>query len=705
MEQIIIDLLEQENKALDFFQIKDFLKLETAEQFKELNEVLDNLEKSLKIVRTKKNKFMTYKNSNLRLGKLIANKKGFGFVDIEGDEDVYIAKENMNGAIHGDQVIVEITSKKNIDLEGRIVRVVNRNLQNIVGEIYNKNGKTYIDLDDDKLKINVEIDPKHTLGAMPGHKVLVHVVKQNKNNNYLGEVLKVLGHKNDPGVDILSIACKYDIETEFSDEVLKQLDNIPDFVSEKEIMSRKDHDLRDKVIYTIDGNDTKDIDDAISIEKLDNGNYKLGVHIADVSYYVKEGTPLDLEAQDRGTSVYLADRVIPMIPHKLSNGICSLNPNVDRLAITCEMEIDSNGKVVNYDIFESVICSRIQMTYDNVNQILEKNIVPEGYEDYVSSLYLMKELADILRTSKLKRGYLDFDIDESKIIVDDRGKAIDIKLRNRGIGENLIEDFMIIANETVATHLFYMNLPSIYRIHGEPNEEKIQSFLNFVSILGHKVNAKIKDINPKTVQKILDELKETEEFHILSKLLLRSMQKAVYDTNNIGHFGLASKIYTHFTSPIRRYPDTTVHRLLRTYLFQNKIDNETIKYYETNLPFLAEHCSYKERQSIECEREVDDMKKAEYMMDHIGEEYDGVISGVMSFGMFVELDNLVEGLVRIDDLTDDYYTYDEVTLSLIGKKNKRGYRLGDKLKVVVKAASKEAKTVDFELAKTKKLTK
>jgi len=527
MEQIIIDLLEQENKALDFFQIKDFLKLETAEQFKELNEVLDNLEKSLKIVRTKKNKFMTYKNSNLRLGKLIANKKGFGFVDIEGDEDVYIAKENMNGAIHGDQVIVEITSKKNIDLEGRIVRVVNRNLQNIVGEIYNKNGKTYIDLDDDKLKINVEIDPKHTLGAMPGHKVLVHVVKQNKNNNYLGEVLKVLGHKNDPGVDILSIACKYDIETEFSDEVLKQLDNIPDFVSEKEIMSRKDHDLRDKVIYTIDGNDTKDIDDAISIEKLDNGNYKLGVHIADVSYYVKEGTPLDLEAQDRGTSVYLADRVIPMIPHKLSNGICSLNPNVDRLAITCEMEIDSNGKVVNYDIFESVICSRIQMTYDNVNQILEKNIVPEGYEDYVSSLYLMKELADILRTSKLKRGYLDFDIDESKIIVDDRGKAIDIKLRNRGIGENLIEDFMIIANETVATHLFYMNLPSIYRIHGEPNEEKIQSFLNFVSILGHKVNAKIKDINPKTVQKILDELKETEEFHILSKLLLRSMQKAV----------------------------------------------------------------------------------------------------------------------------------------------------------------------------------
>lgn len=705
MEKQILELLNADNKAFDFFQIKDYLHLQTVEEFKELTETLDKLEKSLKIVRTKKNRYMAYQNNNLKVGRMIANKKGFGFVDIEGDTDVYIAKENMNGAIHGDKVIVEITSGKNIDLEGRIVRVVDRNLNNVVGEIISKDGNSYLKLDDDKLKINVLIDSKKTLGAMPGHKVLVNLYRQVKNNDYLGEVLKILGHKNDPGVDILSIACKYEIETEFNEDVMHQVDLLPDHVSLEEIEMRKNHDLRDRMIFTIDGDDTKDIDDAISIEKLENGNYKLGVHIADVSYYVKEGTPLDLEAQSRGTSVYLADRVIPMLPHKLSNGICSLNPGVDRLAISCEMVISPSGKVVDYDIFESVIRSRKQMTYKNVNKILEENIVPEGYEEYVDSLKQMAELASILRKAKIRRGYIDFNIDEAKIIVDEKGKAIDVKLRERGVGENLIEDFMIAANETVASHIFYMNLPFVYRIHGEPNEEKIQSFLNFVSILGHKVNAKIKDLSPKSVQKILDELRDMKEFPILSKLMLRSMQKAVYDPNNIGHFGLASEIYTHFTSPIRRYPDTTVHRLLRTYMFENRIDNETIKYYETNLPFLTDHASYKERMAVECEREVDDMKKAEYMMDHIGEEYSGMISGVVSFGMFVELANSIEGLVRLDDMTDDFYTYDEATFALIGKKNKRGYRLGDNVNVIVKAASKEAKTVDFELAKQKTLKK
>lgn len=705
MEKQILALLNADNKAFDFLQIKDYLNLQTVEEFKELTETLDNLEKSLKVVRTKKNRYMAYQNNNLKVGRMIANKKGFGFVDIEGDEDVYIARENMNGAIHGDKVIVEITSGKNIDLEGRIVRVVDRNLNNVVGEIISKDGNSYLKLDDDKLKINVLIDKNKTLGAMPGHKVLVNLYRQVKDNNYLGEVLKILGHKNDPGVDILSIACKYEIETEFNEDVMHQTDLLPDHVSDEEIALRKDHDLRNNLIFTIDGDDTKDIDDAISIEKLDNGNYKLGVHIADVSYYVKEGTPLDLEAQSRGTSVYLADRVIPMLPHKLSNGICSLNPGVDRLAISCEMVISPSGKVIDYDIFESVIRSRKQMTYNNVNKILEEGIIPEGYEEYVDSLKQMAELASILRKAKVRRGYIDFNIDEAKIIVDEKGKAIDVKLRNRGVGEKLIEDFMIAANETVASHIFYMNLPFVYRIHGEPNEEKIQSFLNFVSILGHKVNAKIKDLSPKSVQKILDELKDMKEFPILSKLMLRSMQKAVYDPNNIGHFGLASEIYTHFTSPIRRYPDTTVHRLLRTYMFENKIDNETIKYYETNLPFITDHASYKERMAVECEREVDDMKKAEYMMDHIGEEYSGMISGVVSFGMFVELANSIEGLVRLDDMTDDFYTYDEATFALVGKKNKRGYRLGDNVNVIVKAASKEAKTVDFELAKQKTLKK
>lgn len=698
MEVQILELLKKENKAYSVQEIYDYLHLSTVDDFKELVKVLNKMEEELKVYRTKKDNYMLFTNSHLKIGRMIANKKGFGFVDIDGDEDVYIAPSNMNHAIHGDRVIVEITSKKGLDLEGRIVKIVDRKLKQMVGEFYYQNGKGHIDLDDEKVKLDIEIDPDKTLGAIAGHKVLVKVTNKLKDNHYKGEVVKILGHKNDPGVDILSIVAKYEINDVFPDEVMEQVEGIPNFVKEEEMVGRRD--LRKLKIFTIDGDDTKDIDDAISIKKLENGNYELGVHIADVSYYVKEDTPLDKEAYDRGTSVYLADRVIPMLPHKLSNGICSLNPNEDRLAISCVMEIDSKGIVQNYDIFESVIRSRKQMTYKNVNKILEENIIPEGYEEFVQDLRSMSELATILRKMKEKRGYIDFDLDEAKIIVNDKGEAIDVVLRERGTGERLIEDFMIAANETVATHIFYMELPFVYRIHGEPNEEKITQFLRFVSILGYKINGKVTDMHPKTMQRILDELKDKKEFHILSSLLLRSMQKAVYDKNNIGHFGLASKCYTHFTSPIRRYPDTTVHRLLRTYLFEHHIDQDTIEYWDRKLPFLTEHASQKERDSIECEREVDDMKKAEYMMNHIGEEYTGIISSVLSFGMFVELPNLVEGLIRLDDLTDDYYTFDETTFTIRGNKNKRGYRLGDVVKVKVKAASKEAKTVDFILVNT-----
>ena len=478
---------------------------------------------------------------------------------------------------------------------------------------------------------------------------------------------------------------------------MAEVEKLPSEVKEEEMVGRRD--LRDKTIFTIDGADTKDIDDAISLDMLENGNYSLGVHIADVSYYVKEGSEIYQEAMERGTSVYLADRVIPMLPHKLSNGICSLNEGVDRLAMSCVMEIDSKGNVVSYDIFESVIRSRKKMTYTDVNKIIEENIIPEGYEPFADTLIKMEELAQILRKHKVERGYIDFGIDESKIIVDETGKAIDIKLRNRGKGENLIEDFMIAANETVATCIYFMELPFIYRVHGEPNEEKINSFLTFVSSLGYTLSGKIKDMHPKTMQSILNQLKDKKEFHILSSLLLRSMQKAIYDTNNIGHFGLASERYTHFTSPIRRFPDTTVHRLLRKYLFKAQIDKDSIMSEEQKLPYIAEHSSKKERDSIDCEREVDDMKKAEYMMDHIGEKYTGMISGITSFGMFIELPNLIEGLIKIDSLTDDVYTFDESTITLKGKKNKRGYRLGDNVDVVVVAANKEAKTIDFQIDK------
>ena len=694
MEEKIIELLKNSDKALSVTEINDGLGFNSVDELKQLLKVLNQMEDSLKIYRTKKNNYLLFTNSHLKLGTMIANKKGYGFVDIDGDDDVFVAPTNMNGAIHGDRVVVEITSPKGIDLEGRIVKIVDRKFKQMVGEVYFNKNVPYVDLDDERVKITIKLDK--TMGAMPGHKVLVKITNKLKDNNYKGEVIKILGHKNDPGVDILSITNEMGIPDTFSDEVMKEVDNLPDEVLEKDLIGRTD--LRDEMIFTIDGDDTKDIDDAISIEKVGD-NYKLGVHIADVSYYVRPNTSLDSEAFDRGTSVYLADRVIPMLPHKLSNGICSLNPNVDRLAVSCIMEIDKNGNVVDYDILQTVIRSRKQMTYKNVNKILEENIVPEGYEEYEDKLRLMLDLAHILRKNKENRGYIDFDIDESKIIVDDKGKAIDVTLRYRGEGEKLIEDFMIVANETVATHIYYMELPFIYRIHGEPNEEKINNFMRFLNILGYKVKEDLHKLTPKTMQNILGQLKDKKEFHLLSSLLLRSMQKAIYDTNNIGHFGIASKCYTHFTSPIRRYPDTTVHRLLHTYIFDNNINNETINFYERELPFVAEHTSGMERRSIECERAVDDMKKAEYMMDHIGEEYEGIISSVMPFGMFVELPNLIEGLVRLDSIKGDYYTYDETTFTVRGNKDKRGFRLGDSVKVRVVAADKEKRTIDFEVVR------
>ena len=694
MQDKILEILKKEDKAFSVQEIYDMLGLTSVDDLKNLMKVLNELEDTLKVYRTKKDNYMLFTNSHLKIGKMIAHKKGFGFVDIDGDEDVFIPPTNMNNAIHGDQVIVEITSKKGVELEGRIVKIVSRELKQMVGEYHTHDGMGYITLDDEKVKITISISPEDAMGAMDGHKVLVKVGAKLKDNNYKGKVVRILGHKNDPGVDILSIVAKYGINDTFSEEVMEEVEALPNEVSIEEMKDRRD--LRDHIIFTIDGDDTKDIDDAIEINKLENGNYELGVHIADVSYYVRENTEIDKEAYDRGTSVYLADRVIPMLPHKLSNGICSLNPNVDRLAVSCVMEINNKGDILTTDIFPSVIRSRKQMTYKNVNSILEKNIIPEGYEEYADKLKEMLELAHILRENKTRRGYIDFDIDESKIIVNEDGKAIDVVLRNRGEGEKLIEDFMIAANEAVATYIYMMELPFVYRIHGKPDEEKITNFLKFVNMLGYHISTRINDITPKSMQKILEELNDKKEFHLLSKLLLRSMQKAVYDPTNIGHFGIASKCYTHFTSPIRRYPDTTVHRLLRTYLFENKMDMDTIRYWEQKLPFLTEHASNKERDSIECEREVEDIKKAEYMMDHIGEKYTGIISSVLTFGFFVELPNLVEGLVRIDDLPgDSKYYYDETTFTIRSNKDKRGYRLGDTVNVIVKDANKEAKTVDF----------
>ena len=698
MKEKILSILKESDKALSIDELDSALNLNTIEETKAFSDALRELEDSYEIYRSNKNRYMLLENSNLRKGILRMNKKGFGFVEVSGEEeDIFIAPDNINKALNNDTVIVEILNKNSGEKrEGRIVKTLERDLSTIVGEIYFKKDKGYIIPDDKKLDIQLEIDRDKSHGAVDGHKVVVKILRNITKNRYKGEVVRIIGHKNDPGVDILSIVCKYEINDTFPEEVIEELDSIPEEVREQDKKGRKD--LTDVTIFTIDGDDTKDIDDAISIEKLKNGNYKLGVHIADVSYYVKEGSPLDKEAMDRGTSVYLVDRVIPMLPHKLSNGICSLNPGVERLAISCVMEIDNNGKTVDYEIFPSIIKSRLQMTYKKVNQVIEKNEIPEGYEPFVNDLKLMDELSQIIRKAKINRGYIDFDVDEAKIIVDENCHPTDIVLRNRGRGENLIEDFMIQANECVATHIFYMDLPFIYRVHEYPKEEKIRDFISFVQNLGYTVKFNTKDISPKAIQNLINQLKDKKEFKVLSSLLLRNMQKAIYLPQNLGHYGLASKCYTHFTSPIRRYPDTTVHRLLRTYLFNDDMSNQTINKWQEKLVYIAENSSFKERESVECEREVEDMKMAEYMEDHIGEEYKGIISGVTNFGMFIQLDNLVEGLIHVNDMKD-YFSFDEVTQSLIGERTKEKFTLGDEVLIKVKAASKEAKTIDFELVK------
>ena len=696
MKEKILKILETSDKALSLEELDNLLELKTADEYLELTNIIRSMCSDYILYHSNKDRYMLMDKGPLKKGIFRANKKGYGFVEIDSqEEDIYITEENINGAIHNDRVLVEVLHKKNDGrLEGRILKIVQRELQSVVGEIVFKKGIGYVTPDDSKLRFKVEIPKGKGKGAVDGHKVLVNILGQAHGNNYHGEIMKILGHKNDPGVDILSIVYKYDIEDTLPDEVIEELSKIKNEVTEEDKKGRRD--LTNECIFTIDGDDTKDIDDAISIEKLANGNYKLGVHIADVSYYVKEGTALDNDAMNRGTSVYLVDRVIPMLPHQLSNGICSLNPGVERLAISCVMEIDANGKINDYEIFESVIKSRIQMTYKKVNSILENNIVPVGYEEYVDSLKMMADLSKILRKSKVNRGYLDFDVDEAKILVDKNCHPTDIILRNRGIGENLIEDFMIVANECIATHIYYMDLPFIYRVHEYPKEEKIREFLTFISSLGYVYHGNMKDTNPKSLQGLLEFLKDKKEFKILSSLLLRNMQKAVYKPENLGHYGLASKCYTHFTSPIRRYPDTTVHRLLRTYLFNNDMSASTIRHWEEKLVFISENSSFKERSSINCEREVEDMKMAEYMEDHIGEKFEGMISSVTSFGVFVELDNLVEGLCRLSDM-DDFYNYDETTMSIIGERKKKKYTIGDRVLIKVKAASKEEHTIDFDI--------
>ncbi|MGN1341930.1 MAG: ribonuclease R [Bacilli bacterium] len=698
MKERIIEKL-MENTSLTIMDLNDKLGLVTIDEYQRLQNELDKLVSDGVIYYSdKKKKYLLLENSHLVKGRLILNEKGFGFIEIGKDvKDVYVNEKNINDAVDGDLVLFEYLNKDKERPEGRIVKVIKRNFDPIVGEVIVIDGDYFVRPDRKGTDIYI---PRDKLGgAVEGHKVVVTPLKDGKR---IGEITKIIGHKNDVGIDILSFVYEYNFRPEFPDEVMDELKDIPLFLDESEInkeLSLGRRDLRDREIFTIDGADTKDIDDAISLSIDNDGNYHLGVHIADVSYYVKEGTKIDEEAYFRGTSVYLVDRVLPMLPHKLSNGICSLNENEDRFALSCEMIIDNKGNITKYDIFPSIIRSRKKMTYESVNKILEENYTEDDYKEFESTLLLMNELSKILRKKMIARGYIEFESTEAKIKVDENCHPISIEARVQRSGEELIENFMIAANETVASSIYYKNLPGIYRVHDKPDEKRLGEFMKFLSLHGYIVKGKNKINNPKDLQNILNQLEEVPEVRVLHDMAIRSQAKAIYSDINIGHFGLGSKCYSHFTSPIRRYPDLILHRLVRdyNYNYSDKLINER----REQIPIEAEHCSIREQDAQNCERDVDKMKKAEYMMDHIGEIYKGIISGVQEFGIFVELDNTVEGLIKVENIKGDYYIYDKDLMALVGKKNKKRYSFGDAITVKVISADKDKSQIDFEIYEEK----
>ncbi|MFQ6793747.1 MAG: ribonuclease R [Thomasclavelia sp.] len=667
-----------------------------SDQFVKLVKTLNQLEDEGLVVRDKYNNYYLPEQLNIYVGVLSLNKRGYGFVKTDRlEKDIFIGKNDLKGAFNQDTVLVELAKKSDGDSpEGKIVKIINRGQTRFVGEVKKAKRDFYVDVDDVLFDQPIFVDQAHSHGAMPGHKVMVEI--KTYKPFLKGDIIKILGHRNDPGIDILSVVYQHDTRVDFPQEVFDQISDIPSTIKDVDISDRLD--LRNEVIVTIDGEDAKDLDDAISLKKLDNGHYYLGVHIADVSYYVTEGSPLDKEAFNRGTSIYLVDRVIPMLPHKLSNGICSLNPHEDRLTISCFMEIDQEGNVVDHEIVPSVINSTERMTYTNVNHILANNQALQLRYSHVKDLFFrMFELAQILRKKRFDRGAIDFDVKEAKVLVDNRGNPTDVVVRNRGEAEKIIEEFMLLANETVAQHFYWLELPFIYRVHENPKPEKLLQFVNIAKTMGYTIKGSLENIYPSELSTIIEASKGTPEHTIIATLLLRCMQKARYDEQCLGHFGLADEFYTHFTSPIRRYPDLIVHRMIRRFLFDKQLDKKTIRYYQDLMMEIAEQSSFRERVAIEIEREVDDMKMAEYMEKHLGEEFEGTISSITNFGFFVELDNTIDGLVHVTDLTDDFYFFDERNLRYIGQRNRKVFKMSDRVKVRVASASKKDRSIDFEI--------
>lgn len=641
------------------------------------------------------------------IGTYRKNQKGFGFVKLEGqEEEIYISKENSYNALNGDTVAIKIISEKEADkkAEGKIVKIVRHEKDTVVGTFQKNRNFGFVVPDDKNFGTDIFISKSHWGKARNNHKVLVKIIKYpEKGKNAEGEIIEILGGVNEAGVDMLSLIKQYELPYKFPEEVVSEAKAFGNKINEKNLEGRRD--LRQDIIFTIDGEDAKDLDDAIHVEKLTNGNYRLDVHIADVSNYVREKTELDKEAYLRGTSIYMLGRVIPMLPRELSNGICSLNAGEDRFTLSCSMEITPKAKVVSSDIYKAVIRVTERMSYTDVQKILDRSDekILKRYEKYISHFDLMAELANILKDKRRENGYLNLDIPESKIILDENGVAIDVKKYETYFANEIIEQFMLIANETVAERFYWLQAPFIYRNHEAPDLDKVKDLNKTLYNFGYKIKiSKEEIIYPNEFAKILDEVKGKEEEKVVSNIILRTLRVAKYEAENKGHFGIASKYYCHFTSPIRRYPDLFIHRIISKYLETNYMVNDFwVKKYEKRAEKRAENCSERERVATKVEREAEDIKKAEFMENKIGEEYDGIVSSVTNFGIFVELDNTVEGLIRYEKLGNEYFIYNEETRQAIGENSGKVYKIGDKVKIRVAYANKLMRQIDFEILENK----
>lgn len=664
-------------------------------------QVLDEMEREGLIFKTRKGKYGAPERMGLVTGKFQGSERGFGFVlpDDVNHEDLFIQIDHLNGVMHGDRVVARITKypESNRRAEGEIIKILSRAHDKIVGVFDISGSLGFVIPDHRKIKGDIIVPMDKTMDAKPRQKVIVEITRYPESErNAEGQIIEILGDYQQAGVDILSIIRTYNIPVEFPPEVIAETKAMPQEITTEDVQLRRD--LRDIDMVTIDGEDARDLDDAVSLEVLEGGIFRLGVHIADVTHYVKEGSPLDNEALKRGTSVYFPDRVVPMLPKELSNGICSLNPNVDRLAFSVIMDIDNLGRVVNHDIFESVIHSNERMTYTDVYKILEEKdeALIDRYRPLVPMFENMKELALILRKKRSIRGAIDFEFEEAKIIVDENGKTVDIQRYEITIANRIIEEFMLLCNETVSEHFYWANIPFVYRVHEDPDPEKIENLNAFLYNFGQRIKGS-NQVHPRALQDVLEKVKDTPLKRMVSTMMLRSLQKARYSPEHEWHFGLAANYYSHFTSPIRRYPDLIIHRIMKEYI-HSEFDEKRNEHYAAILPDITKHSSERERNAEEAERECDDLKKAEYMQNHLGEMFNGVVSSITSFGMFVELENTVEGLIRLSSMDDDYYWYDEKQVCLIGERTGNIYRIGDQVEVLVTRSSPENRQIDFILA-------